>query len=166
MGARRKAREAALQALFSIDAAGEHPSALSDDLFEMLNPPEPSREYFKSLVNGVLSRKEMIDRKIENTSSNWRISRMNTVDRNILRIAVYEILFGDGIPPKGAINEAVELAKKFGTERSGAFVNGILDRIFHTTDKGPANTEADGNNEEETDGPVHDNGPLTPSPVP
>jgi len=85
--------------------------------------------FFLKLVNGVAHTRSEIDSIIERFSSNWKISRMSCVDRNIMRIAVYELLFCHDIPPKVSINEAIDIGKKFGTEESGAFINGILDSI-------------------------------------
>jgi N utilization substance protein B len=80
-------------------------------------------------VNGVLETKGQIDALVERFSQNWNISRMSCVDRNVMRIAVYEMLYCDDIPPKVSINEAVDIGKKFGTQESGAFINGIMDSI-------------------------------------
>lgn len=92
--------------------------------------PDLIKAFSSQLVCGVWEKKEELDRTISKASINWRIERMSRVDRNILRIAVYEILFMEDIPPKVSIDEAVELGKKYGTEESGAFVNGILDKIY------------------------------------
>jgi N utilization substance protein B len=81
------------------------------------------------LVNGVLETKDQIDALVERYSQNWNISRMSCVDRNVMRVAVYEMLYCDDIPPKVSINEAVDIGKKFGTQESGAFINGIMDSI-------------------------------------
>jgi N utilization substance protein B len=81
------------------------------------------------LVNGVLGTKGQIDALVERFSQNWKIDRMSSVDRNVMRIAVYELLYCDDIPPKVSINEAVDIGKKFGTQESGAFINGIMDSI-------------------------------------
>lgn len=97
----------------------------------MVNPPEKARAFFQTLVAGVRAHKSEIDDRIVNVSSNWKLSRMNCVDRNIIRIALYELLYCEDIPPKVAINEAVDIGKKYGTEKSGAFVNGVLDSIYH-----------------------------------
>jgi len=88
-----------------------------------------SRPFFIKLVNGVLGTKGRIDALVEHYSQNWKINRMSCVDRNVMRIAVYEILYCDDIPPKVSINEAVDIGKKFGTQESGAFINGIMDSI-------------------------------------
>jgi len=90
---------------------------------------EKVRPFFDLLVSGVIRRLALIDGLIERFSKNWKLDRMACVDRNILRMAVYEILYCADIPPKVSINEAVDIGKKYGTEDSGAFINGILDSI-------------------------------------
>lgn len=134
MTIRRKSRESALQALFSIDMGDgcrkPYSDETTDGLCRMMDVPDASRDYFLDLVKGVFEHFEDIDRCISDTSSNWKLSRMSTVDRNIIRIAVYEMLYKDDIPASVAINEAIEIAKKFGTEKSGPFINGILDSIY------------------------------------
>jgi N utilization substance protein B len=129
MGIRRRSREQALQALFYMDM---NPNGSKENLeLYCLNfgPAENSRLFFLRLVNGVLDYKHEIDAVIERFSDNWKISRMSGVDRNILRIAVFEMLYCQDIPAKVAINEAIDIGKKFGTSESGAFINGILDSI-------------------------------------
>lgn len=96
---------------------------------ECFPPHEKSREFFLELVKGVMQNLVQIDPIIERFSSNWKISRMSCVDRNIMRCAVYEMLFCDNIPLKVSINEAIDIGKKFGTEESGAFINGIIDSV-------------------------------------
>ena len=129
MGTRRISREQALQALFFMDMhrdPDEDPVALFCSCFAQ---DKPADAFFHRLVNGVKEHSQTIDTVIEQFSSNWKISRMSCVDRNILRIAVYELLFCEDIPPKVSINEAIDVGKRFGTEESGAFINGILDSI-------------------------------------
>jgi N utilization substance protein B len=99
-------------------------------LGEMLDLPASARPFFMTLIKGVIEKKQKIDPLIEQYSSNWKLSRMSCVDRNIIRIAVYEMLYCDDIPPKVSINEAVDIGKLFSTEESGAFINGILDGIY------------------------------------
>jgi N utilization substance protein B len=94
--------------------------------FAQENPAQP---FFHRLVDGVQENRKAIDTVIEQFSSNWKLSRMSCVDRNVLRIAVFELLFCADIPPKVSINEAIDVGKRFGTEESGAFINGILDSI-------------------------------------
>jgi N utilization substance protein B len=126
---RTKARERALQALYQIDVAAE---GIDDALSRFWKSFEPvEREVMalaETIVRGVAQHRRAIDDTIESASSNWRLDRMAKVDRNVLRLAVYELLRTD-VPVKVAINEAIELGKKYGSESSGAFVNGVLDRI-------------------------------------
>ena len=129
MGNRRKSRELAMQALFYIDMSRNDSNELLERFCVNFNPSKKARPFFIKLVNGVIQKKSEIDSIIENFSDNWKISRMSCVDRNIIRIAVYELLYCQDIPPKVSINEAIDVGKKFGTELSGAFINGILDSI-------------------------------------
>ncbi len=96
----------------------------------MMNLPEANRAYYDELVNGVYKHYDRIDQAIALASSNWKLSRMSPVDRNIIRIAAYEMLYRNDIPPQVAINEAIEIGKKFGTEHSASFINGILDNVY------------------------------------
>ena len=129
MGARRRSRELAMQVLFYMDMSRSD----SKELLELYQKNFPISKkilpFFLELVKGVIHVKSEIDSIIERFSSNWKINRMSCVDRNILRIAVYELLFCKDIPSKVSINEAIDIGKKFGTEDSGAFINGILDGI-------------------------------------
>lgn len=128
MNVRRKARETALQALYKIDISD---SKSFDEALELeeLAPGTESRRYCETLVQGVTSRITELDSVIEKHSENWTVGRMSVVDRNILRMAAYELLYGRDVPYKVVIDEAVELAKKFGTDESGPFINGIIDKI-------------------------------------
>lgn len=138
MSARRRARGYALQALYMTDLAGQPAEAALASAFlsaEVQNEPVPEGEaveFSDLLTKGVLARKEEIDALIESSSTNWRIGRMPVVDRNILRIAVFELLALPEVPGTVAINESIELAKRYGTADSKAFVNGIVDRVART----------------------------------
>ncbi|MCE9634424.1 MAG: transcription antitermination factor NusB [Planctomycetes bacterium] len=127
---RRLAREIALAFLYQWDMRGAEVLAEMDDLLlRDRRSPEVS-EYTKALVNGTIAHKDDLDRLISAAADNWRIERMAVVDRNVLRMAIWEMdVQRADVPPKVAINEAIELAKRFSTEQSGAFVNGILDRV-------------------------------------
>ena len=126
---RRKARELAIQALFYIDVS-QNDSKEAVELFcENFVTSKKDLSFFFRLVNGVVKAMPEIDSVVERFSRNWKISRMSIVDRNIIRIAVYEMLFCNDIPSKVSINEAIDIGKKFGTKESGAFINGILDSI-------------------------------------
>ncbi len=136
MGLRRRARELAMQALYYIDIRG---GGLDDKvtLFGKIHPPpEKSKQFFTELVDGVLRYQTALDDIIEEFSNNWKISRMSCVDRNVLRIALFEILARDDIPIKVTINEAIDVGKKYGTDSSGAFINGILDSIHQAWKQG------------------------------
>jgi N utilization substance protein B len=129
MGTRRQARELAMQALFYIDMRDNASLQMLESFCDNFSPPKKVRPFLLSLVNGVLETRGEIDTLIERFSKNWEIHRMSCVDRNVMRIAVYELLYCEDIPPKVSINEAVDVGKKFGTEESGAFINGIMDSI-------------------------------------
>lgn len=129
MGNRRKSRELAIQALFFMDMNDRFAEEKLSLFCENFLPSSQLRPFFLNLVRGVSSARAEIDTLIERFSNNWKISRMSGVDRNIMRVAVFEMLCCQDIPCKVSINEAIDLGKKFGTEESGAFVNGILDSI-------------------------------------
>lgn len=130
-GNRRKAREDALQVLYQLDMNQPLTAGAGLTHFEKLFNPEgkPLDEFTQRLVLGVADSLLKIDETISRYSENWRSDRMPTVDRNILRLGVFELEFCDDIPATVSINEMVEIAKQFGSENSPAFVNGILDRV-------------------------------------
>ncbi|HZA14596.1 MAG TPA: transcription antitermination factor NusB [Myxococcaceae bacterium] len=134
MGARRTARERALQALYQLDMSGGSPAdalaAAWESVAQETPPPEPDAVQFaRELVDGVVSNLRAIDALIEQHSHNWRIDRMDRIDRSVLRLAIFELKYRLDIPRKVTLNEAVELGKTFGTEASSAFINGLLDRV-------------------------------------
>jgi N utilization substance protein B len=135
MGTRRQARELAMQALFYMDMQDNASLPMLESFCDNFHPPKKAHSFFLTLVNGVLETKGEIDALIERFSKNWEIQRMSCVDRNVMRIAVYEMLYCQDIPPKVSINEAVDVGKKFGTEESGAFINGIMDSIREALDQ-------------------------------
>lgn len=122
---RREAREFLLAALYR----REHVDALLDEMLAEVEPGD-QRGYIETVFEGILARLEEIDRMIGERTVGWRFERLALIDRNILRLGVYELLFLDEVPPEVAMDEAVELAKKYGTEQARSFVNGILDRIW------------------------------------
>jgi N utilization substance protein B len=147
MGYRRKSRELALQALFCMDMNQDTSQEMLERFCAHFIPSPEVGPFFLILVEGVVREKEKIDRMIEKFSRNWKLDRMSCVDRNVMRIAVYEILFCEDIPPKVSINEAIDIGKKYGTEESGAFINGIVDSVrIACGDSGvapePVNTES------------------------
>lgn len=133
MRKRTLAREFALQVLYQIDITGDAPDKSLGSFWTMTpekkQPPQDTREFTEELVRGVRENVEMIDQRISSYAENWELSRMAVVDRNILRMGSYELLFRTDIPPKVSINEAVDLAKKYSGEQASKFVNGILDKI-------------------------------------
>jgi N utilization substance protein B len=135
MGTRRQARELAMQALFYMDMQNNVSLQMLENFCGNFPPSKKAQPFFLKLVNGVLEEGSEIDALIEKFSKNWKISRMACVDRNVMRIAVYELLYCDDIPAKVSINEAVDIGKKFGTEESGAFINGIMDSIRGAMEK-------------------------------
>jgi N utilization substance protein B len=135
MGTRRFARELAMQALFSMDMSCAFSAEMLADYRRSFPPNKRVGPYFERLTDGVLKYREDIDRIIERYSSNWKVRRMACVDRNVLRLAVFELLYCGDIPAKVSINEAIDIAKKFGSSESGSFINGILDSIRTALDK-------------------------------
>lgn len=130
MNARRKAREIALAFLYQWDLRGDEVLPELDDLLVKDRREPEVAEYVKILVRGTIEKREEIDKMISEAAEHWRIQRMAVVDRNVLRMATWEMAFRkEDVPPKVAINEAIELAKRFSTADSGAFVNGVLDRV-------------------------------------
>jgi len=128
-GVRRRARELALQALYEIDSVGHDKKkileyALSDDRISQEN-----KDFIRELVSGVLQNKERIDTYIKKFAPAWPVEQIAIIDRNILRLAIFEILLNNKVPVKVAINEAVELAKTFGSDNSPKFVNGVLGSV-------------------------------------
>ena len=148
MGTRRHARELAMQALFYMDTQQNGSPQMLERFCENFNLPQKVRPFFLQLVNGVLSAQPQIDTLIERYSKNWKVQRMSCVDRNVMRLAVFEMLFCPDIPPKVSINEAIDVAKKFGTQESGAFINGIVDRIRIAIEKNEVPIHTQENNSE------------------
>ena len=129
MGGRRKARESALQVLYQWEFVPSDPADLLSAYWENRKASQDIKDYGADLVKGILSHREEIDQAIQGVSENWRLSRMAVVDRNILRIAVYELMILKGLPPAVVIDEAIEIAKKFSGREAAVFVNGLLDAL-------------------------------------
>jgi N utilization substance protein B len=135
---RRRARLVAMQALFQVDS---DPSLVGTPLDEFVCRRMRERQlqsYCMRLVEGVVEHRDRIDALLVGASQNWALDRMAAVDRNILRVAVYELLFVPEIPPKVAIDEAIEIAKHYSTAEAPAFINGVLDAIAHAHAVAPA----------------------------
>lgn len=129
MGTRRQARILALQTLYEVDTVGHDPEVALNRLIEdKAMSPKPTL-YARELITGVMERKEEIDATIERFAPQFPVEEISPIDRNILRLAIFEILFDNRVPVKAAINEAVELAKGFGSDSSPRFVNGVLGSI-------------------------------------
>jgi N utilization substance protein B len=127
MGKRRKARESTLQILFQLEFNDTEPEKSFESFWRERKASKEIKEYSRWLVDGIESHRERIDRLIQSVSENWRITRMAIVDRNVLRIAVFELLYEENIAPAIVINEAIEITKKYSSEEAATFVNGILD---------------------------------------
>ena len=130
MGKRRRARELAVQILFHMEFSPGEPGEVFQLISNNFGAPESIKAFSRVLVQGVCERREDLDRLISRASENWRLERMSLVDRNVLRLGLYELLHIQDIPAKVSIDEAVELGKRFGNEDSGAFINGVLDAIY------------------------------------
>jgi len=137
LGIRRKSREFALQVLYQLNISKQDPlTALTQFREHFLSSGEADAFQIR-LVLGVLEHCSELDRLIERYSEHWRLDRINLIERNILRMAIFELLFCEEVPPKVTINEAIDLGKRYGSEDSGSFINGILDRIQHEVVKKP-----------------------------
>jgi len=139
MGARSTARESALQILFAIDAGGHTAELAIVDFWRETPGDGEGRVYSESLVRGVEQARTELDEVLTEVSENWRLSRMTRVDRNVLRLGAFELKYRPDVPRAVILDEAVELAKRYGTEESGSFVNGILEQVanrFRTAESG------------------------------
>ena len=131
MRTRSKARGWALQILYAWESRGHDisPRAVLNDFEQERQIAEESRDYIRSLVESVANNREAIDRELEHSLTNWRLERLSVIDRNILRLAAAELMYEDDVPPAVAIQEAITLAEKYGTNESPRFVNGVLDAL-------------------------------------
>lgn len=133
--ARHRSRVVAMQVLYEMDSVGHNTSEIFDRHIDEMDLPRPVEEFARSLMLGILENWEEINRTIGFFAPSWPLNQMAVVDRNILRVAVYELLLDDTTPPKVVINEAVELAKSFGSDTSHKFVNGVLGSVMEITAK-------------------------------
>jgi len=129
MGVRRDAREAAVQYLYQRELQADETDALLEEFYRLRGLSPSARRFCETLLKGWMLNRAAIDAAIREHARNYEFARLSAVDRNILRIACQELLFCEDIPPAVAINEAIEIAKKFSTGESGKFVNGVLDNI-------------------------------------
>ena len=159
MKRRSRARELALQTLYQVDLTRDDDRKRIDSFLNDQESEEESREFARSLVHGTLDNQEEIDAVISEVAQNWALSRMAVIDRNVLRIAAHELLHREDIPPKVSINEAIEIGKRFSTTNSGAFINGILDKIMnhhipgHEGDDEKTESDAEAVEEVQEEGP-------------
>ena len=144
MGKRRRAREVALQFLYQLDLGSDDDPTPHEEEFWTRHPlGDDAQAFARRLVHGTKANQAELDQLIGRFAEHWHLDRMSVVDRNILRVAIFELLWPPSAPPKVVINEAIEIAKKFGTQESSRFVNGILDRV-HKELCHPAATDAAG----------------------
>lgn len=129
MGRRRRARECALQMLFQIDLTGSEPAEVYRQFWDGHEAESDVRSFSEGLVDGVFAARPELDRRIAAAAERWRIERMAVVDRNVLRMALFEMDLEPKTPVAVVIDEAIEVARRFGSEESAAFVNGVLDAI-------------------------------------
>ncbi len=139
-GTRHQARRIALQTLYEFDTAHHDVDAVLQRHAEALRLSSRVVAYAEELVHGVLAHLSQIDEAIESAAHEWPLAQMARIDKNVLRVAIYEILFNNSVPAKVAINEAVELAKQFGSDTSSRFVNGVLGTIFSRSQGLPASS--------------------------
>lgn len=138
MKKRTRARELALQFLYQLDLRGPELLEEAKAFFRAEEDDKSARDFAAQLVNGVCEHRQELDAVIRGVAQNWEIARMAVIDRNVLRMAAFELFHCPDVPPKVAINEAIELGKRFSTQNSGAFINGILDKIKDKARSGAA----------------------------
>lgn len=129
MGKRREGREAAVQFLFERDLNQTDRAEMLEEFWKIRPAPPKTQEFSNALIEGVCEHQVEIDERISRYAANYDLHRIAATDRNILRVAIYEMLFSNDVPPVVSINEAIEIARRFGAEESWRFVNGILDRV-------------------------------------
>jgi len=134
-GERRKARIVALQTLYEVDCVGHDPLAVATRLMETMPLGDENAEFANRLVSGVLENRAKLDAEIQRQAPVWPVAQMALIDRNILRLALFEIMLDNSVPVKVSINEAVDLAKSFGGDKSYRFVNGVLGAVSAQQDR-------------------------------
>ena len=129
MGMRRKGRELAVQALYQLEIRNEPSPAILANFWEQCEAGPRAREFALTLIEGVRESRVAIDEVIEKSSDNWKLDRLSTVDVSVLRVACYELMSAREVPVNVVLDEAIEVARRFGTNESAVFVNGVLDRV-------------------------------------
>ena len=142
MRKRTRAREYALQLLYQVDVTRASPKPAIEEFWTYHRVPAEVKTFATRLAQGTIEHLDIIDQHIASHASNWDINRMAVVDRNILRLGAFELLYLEEVPTKVCLNEAVELAKRFGDEESSKFVNGVLDAIHKASPRRPADLSA------------------------
>jgi N utilization substance protein B len=137
MGKRRAARELALKFLYQTEFISNSPDSELNSFCERANVSEEIQDFTQTLIKNIFIHKKEVDGLLKKISANWVPDRMAMIDKNILRLGICELLFDSTTPPKVVINEAVEIAKKFGTEESPDFINGILDKVYKDSKVAP-----------------------------
>ena len=137
MGKRRAARELALKFLYQTEFNSNSPDSELNSFCERANVSEEIQNFTQTLIKNIFFHKKEVDGLLKKISANWVPDRMAMIDKNILRLGICELLFDSTTPPKVVINEAVEIAKKFGTEESPDFINGILDKVYKDSKVAP-----------------------------
>ena len=132
---RRQARECALEVLYRLDLVGDEPENTIAEILLRKNPSEEAETYLRRLMDAALGNQQEIDATLRKHLTRWRLERLTVLDRAILRLSAAEILYFDDVPPKVSINEAVDIAKKYGDDEAGKFVNGVLDSVFQESDR-------------------------------
>jgi len=132
---RRQARECALEVLYRLDLVGDEPENTIAEILLRKNPSEEAETYLRRLVDATMGHQQEIDAVLRKHLTRWRLERLTVLDRAILRLAAAEILYFDDVPPKVSINEGVEIAKKYGDDEAGKFVNGVLDSVYREAER-------------------------------
>ncbi|MFO7637702.1 MAG: transcription antitermination factor NusB [bacterium] len=143
MTQRRLAREAALEVLYRLELVGDEPDEVIDEIIHRRNPSDEAEEHLRRLVDATLKNRAAVDGMVRRHLRHWRFERLRHLDRALLRLTCAELLYFDDVPPKVSINEAVDIARKYGDDDSGRFVNGVLDGIFKELTAEAAPTEDD-----------------------
>lgn len=134
MGVRRKARESALKLLYAWEMSKNPVEQVIDYFWRYFEPQQEGRDFAEQIFRGTVAHIEELDQAIQQASAHWKLNRMAALDRNLLRLATYELYYLDDVPKRVTLNEAIEIAKRFGTEDSWAFINGVLDKLAQSVE--------------------------------
>lgn len=134
MGVRRKARESALKMLYAWEVSKNPVEQVIDTYWRDFEPQQEGRGFAEQIFRGAVAHKEELDQAIQQASTHWKLNRMAALDRNLLRLATFELFHLEDVPKRVTLNEAIEIAKRFGTEDSWAFINGVLDKLARSVE--------------------------------